>query len=320
MTTLPTTLYLITQEQIDQLRTSVAKEFHLIVPSTDAKPSIKDYLFPQRETLFNYKNNNGQMSIDKPSFEVNLTVFWGVQPCDLQAVALMDKVFLAPEYPDERYRQRREASRFVAFYCRQPKDACFCSSLPYFQTMGQGADLLFYPLTETTYLAHVNQKGADLLAAAGLELPVASAEQSEALLAVIEAFKSQFAIQFKLDGPLKDLPGLFADPYFKETAFKCLDCRICTYVCPTCHCFSINDHEGCRFRCWDSCQDAMFTLMAGGHNPRQDEAARTRQRILHKGYYAVEKYNEPGCVGCGRCITACPVSMDITEGLRHVRK
>jgi ferredoxin len=107
---------------------------------------------------------------------------------------------------------------------------------------------------------------------------------------------------------------------------SCLRCGICTYMCPTCHCFDINDEvhssaplTGKRIRTWDTCQFPDFTMHSSGHNPRPDKASRLRQRIMHKFQYFVETYKNYQCTGCGRCITKCPVSIDIIDVLEKVR-
>ena len=117
----------------------------------------------------------------------------------------------------------------------------------------------------------------------------------------------------------------FELPYWDKVFKKCLGCGICTYVCPTCHCFDIFDYvtgefTGDRFRCWDSCMFPDFTLMAGGHNPRPSRKERVRNRFMHKLKYHLDRYNLDGCVGCGRCISKCPVNIDITQIIKDLKE
>jgi len=111
-------------------------------------------------------------------------------------------------------------------------------------------------------------------------------------------------------------------PIWIDLAQKCLGCGVCAFLCPTCHCFDIQDcmkgTQGSRFRCWDTCQFEKFTLMGAGHNPRPSKKERTRQRVFHKFKYSVERYRILGCVGCGRCIAACPVNIDVRQVIKEL--
>jgi Fe-S-cluster-containing hydrogenase component 2 len=118
--------------------------------------------------------------------------------------------------------------------------------------------------------------------------------------------------------------ALYDSPIWQEIANKCIACGTCTYVCPECHCFNIEDRAladgGERVRAWDACMYTLFTQHASGHNPRPDQAARWRQRTSHKFAYLPRNVGMYGCVGCGRCVLACPVRLDIREVLRSVRR
>ena len=120
----------------------------------------------------------------------------------------------------------------------------------------------------------------------------------------------------------KSLDNLFEDPLWNKLAEKCLGCGICTYLCPACHCFDILDEEagpdGKRIRIWDSCQFPLFTLQTSGFNPRPKVKERFRQRIMHKFSYLVDEHGVFGCSGCGRCVTACPVNLDIRQALNDI--
>jgi len=122
------------------------------------------------------------------------------------------------------------------------------------------------------------------------------------------------------------LKGMFESPFWDEEAMSCLRCGICTFLCPTCHCFDIADEvtslaprQGQRVRTWDTCQFPDFTMHSSGHNPRPDKSSRLRQRIMHKYYYFVEKFGDYQCTGCGRCVSKCPVGIDIIEVLNKVK-
>ena len=129
---------------------------------------------------------------------------------------------------------------------------------------------------------------------------------------------------------IKEIPPklkeMFESSFWNEESLSCIHCGICTYLCPTCHCFDINDEvassspiKGERVRTWDNCQFPDFTMHSSGHNPRPDKDSRLRQRIFHKFQYFVEKYQNYQCTGCGRCASKCPVGIDIVEVLNKVR-
>jgi ferredoxin len=126
------------------------------------------------------------------------------------------------------------------------------------------------------------------------------------------------------DGLKEKLDRGFDSPLWESISRVCLGCGLCTYQCPTCHCFDITDEkdgqDGTRIRAWDSCQYALFTHHASGHNPRPEKVQRMRQRILHKFQFTVDNFDEVFCVGCGRCVQNCPVNLDVREALRTLVK
>ena len=293
--------------------------------SGNTSGSLKQFFFPQFEKIFVYKGKKGKINKISPAeLNVEERVFWGVRPCDLQAILLMDKVFISEKYTDSRYKTKREKTALVSFFCEKPYDTCFCTSLNYDMINAGIADILFYKLDNDNYLVSLNPKGKDIFEQASVKFTIAGKSQLKLLADKNDEFRKLFKIQFELKQELGDKEKYFEDSYFEENAFKCIECGICTFICPTCHCFTIEDKmnkhdEGYRSSCWDNCQHKGFTQMAGGHNPRTTKGSRLRQRFLHKGFYFNERNSMPGCVGCGRCLLKCPVSMDICDGIKHVR-
>ena len=284
---------------------------------------IKYYFFPQYEKMFEFKGRGENLKIVDIDKNIKDTVFWGVRNCDLQAIGLLDKVFLSGNFVDPVYEEKRKKTVLIGFDCLESYETCFCESLNYNSEENEIFDILFYKLNEDEYLGLVSERGRRILLEAGIKPKEAKKEQLKRMNIKKEKFKNKFKIKFKLSEKCPDLKPFFEDEYFKDISFKCLSCGICSYVCPTCHCFSIEDNacknDGHRMRCWDHCQNPNFTLMAGGHNPRQNKASRIRQRFLHKGFYFKENHDLLGCTGCGRCLMKCPVSIDICDGLIHVR-
>ncbi len=163
----------------------------------------------------------------------------------------------------------------------------------------------------------LTEKGQELLGKA--DLPAEASDQEgevfeRALQEASEAGKSE---EVDVPGMAKKLEGMFDSEYWEYTHQRCLGCGTCTYLCPTCHCFDIADEvvtdAGQRVRNWDSCMFDLFTLHASGHNPRPSQKQHLRQRIMHKFSYTVDRFSDAFCVGCGRCVTRCPVNIDVRE-------
>jgi ferredoxin len=133
-----------------------------------------------------------------------------------------------------------------------------------------------------------------------------------------------FKIKFNGEGVPEKLKTMFESEIWDEIARKCVNCGACTYLCPTCHCFDINQEvrgeDGVKYRCWDSCMFGDYTQMAGGHNPRPGKKERVRNRFMHKLCFFPERYNMLLCTGCGRCLENCPVQMDITSVIKRVQE
>lgn len=285
--------------------------------------SAKKALFPQTETIFRFDSIDGNLAIEPMPAPTRSRLLFGVRPCDARAFELLDRVMDA-EFQDTLYLSKRERAAVVAFGCDKMGENCFCTSLGIDPTDAPGADIVLNAIApdRLVALAHT-PRGEELLKGATDN----GAPLAEADLAALKEKKERVAntgtLRPDLDGVPEKLRQMFKHPYWDEIADKCLGCGICTYLCPTCHCFDISDWakgwQGERFRCWDSCMFRDFTLMAGGHNPRPSKTERVRQRFLHKLRYFPERYGVLGCVGCGRCVEKCPVHMDITEIISDVK-
>ncbi|MGD2295843.1 MAG: 4Fe-4S dicluster domain-containing protein [Candidatus Aminicenantes bacterium] len=295
-------------------------------PNTVLSP--KKTIFPQREFLLEFgQEEDGTPTVKETLPEENETVFFGVRPCDAKGVSHMDKVF-GGDFEDAYYWKRRNKTFLIGIACNTPPSPnCFCTSVNGSPYGTDGLDILLTDMGETYYVQTFTKKGEKLVSAAkALFKPPQPKDKSNAEKIHKDAVK-------KLPRQLKDtkqippkLKELFEAELWDEEAMSCIRCGICTYLCPTCHCFDINDEithyspvGGRRVRTWDNCQFPDFTMHSSGHNPRPDKASRLRQRIMHKFQYFVEHYNDYQCVGCGRCISKCPVGIDILEVLEKVR-
>ncbi len=273
---------------------------------------LKEWFFPASEHLFYFHNGR----IEEPKSKEEPFVIWGARMCDVASLSLLDKVFNSV-YKDPYYIKRRELSTLVLLRCREPMWGCFCKEMGISE---EGADLILTPLQDGFLLEIASEKGAELLEKSGLELKDGEnrrAEREEFLKKFEEAFSQPYDKQ-AIHNFLK---GAWEHPIWEELARRCLGCGICTFLCPTCHCFDIEDENitlqvGARYRCWDTCQFAIFTLQTSGHNPRPTKKERIRQRFMHKLSYCPERYGETFCTGCGRCVRLCPVNIDIREILK----
>jgi len=292
----------------------------------------KQILFPQREVFLEFtKTLTGKqetLQVNEVLPEVGPTVIIGVRPCEARAAWLLDEVF-GGEFRDVYYWKRRDQVALVGFACTTPpSENCFCTSVEGSPCSEVGLDLLLTDLGERYYVQALTAKGEKLVSAAKELFEEPKPEVKKQVKAVQAEAEKKIKRHLKDARPIAaKLKGMFDSPLWDEESMSCLRCGICTYLCPSCHCFDINDElenpsplQGQRVRTWDTCQFPDFTMHSSGHNPRPDKASRLRQRLLHKFQYFVQVYDKFMCVGCGRCITLCPVGIDIIKVLDKVRE
>ncbi len=282
--------------------------------------SAKDCFFPQTENLAAFKVQGKSITVIDQRKPQDPFVVFGVRACDAASFAILDRVFLA-EPVDSYYQSRRQAGTIVTLACNEPEETCFCRTFG-IDAVNPGGDVSCWLSDGALYWKSLTEKG-DALTEQVKDL---LAEGDEAALNAHKAEVS--AILDKL--PLKDLSlegfggdataALFDRPEWAELSESCLGCGACTFVCPTCQCYDIRDfdtgHGVQRFRCWDSCMYSDFTKMAGG-NPRLTQKERFRQRFMHKlVYYPANNEGIFSCVGCGRCLAKCPISMNIVKVIK----
>jgi sulfhydrogenase subunit beta (sulfur reductase) len=308
----------------DQWRYEVADgSYRLDRSYTRTAESSKTIVFPQREVLLKFEAGQGGLDIGEVLPEEKPCIVLGVRPCDARALTLLDRVF-QDDFEDPYYRARRSAALLVGLACSTPPSpGCFCLSVGGSPFSSEGLDVLLVDLGDR-YLVESFTPGGDSLIRGLKDVfsePTAEDRQTAERLKVEseKEIKRQVSEVGAIPAKLKDM---YDSPFWEEESLRCIRCGICTYLCPTCHCFDINDEtsssvplRGTRVRTWDTCQFPDFTMHSSGHNPRPDRASRLRQRILHKFLYFVERHNVYQCTGCGRCVTACPVGIDITEVL-----
>ena len=291
-------------------------------PNLNTAKSPKDFFFPQTEDLMRFKTEGKNIEVIDVREECSDFVVFGVRACDVKSFDILDRVFLT-EPRDSFYAMKREHGIIVSTACTRPSETCFCATFGIDATEPAG-DVTTWRCDDALYLRANTEKGKALLA--GLSDILDEADEAD----VNEQKAATAKILAKL--PLADLTTegfgggktkeLFNDPMWDELSSSCLGCGTCTFVCPTCQCYDIKDFNTgngvIRYRCWDSCMYSEFTRMAHGNN-RLTQKERFRQRFMHKLVYYPE--NNEGlfsCVGCGRCLAKCPISMNIAKVMKKI--
>ena len=335
----------ILRSQLDELFALIAEKETLYIP-TDATAGIaqfkkwetgmkmsdkhktsrsaKDFFFPQTEDLVSFKKTGKKIDIIDPRTETEDFVIFGVRACDCRSFDILDRVFLA-EPVDTYYKNRREHGTVVTLACSKPAETCFCQTFGIDPTAPAG-DVSAWMTEDAVYFNANTEKGnafVDVIKALATESDDTAVEAQKAATKEILAKLPIQNLKTEAFGGGKT-EQYFKSPEWAELSEACLGCGTCTFVCPTCQCYDIRDfdtgHGIDRFRCWDSCMYSDFTKMAHG-NPRLSQKERFRQRFMHKLVYYPEN-NEGifGCVGCGRCVEKCPISMNIVKVMRTLAK
>lgn len=279
----------------------------------------KDILFPNVEKLYAYKAAGDDSYIKEILPEDTKKILFGIRPCDMRSIESMDKVFFTKNYVDSYYAKRREHVTIVAFGCTEPQRTCFCDSMGINPDFAPGADVMMNVSAsdgDLYVLEGLTEKGKQLIDAISSLDQKSGEEPRKGTECTLKISKAP-----DLD---KKLADMFDHPIWDKVTKGCIGCGTCTFVCPTCYCFDIDNenygNEGCKYRCWDSCMFSDYTRMAGGANPRPTKKERLRNRYMHKLSYFNERYGETLCVGCGRCIASCPSHLDISEFIEKASK
>jgi sulfhydrogenase subunit beta (sulfur reductase) len=292
-----------------------------IKPGT-AHFSFKHFLLPQSEILFSFDPSSQKIDMqNEGTAEREYNILIGLRPCDAQAVELLDQVFVGRDPKDVFYSKRRNKTKIISFACNEPRATCFCGSVGCGPDNEAGADVMVFELKDRYVLKTITQSGKDLLDNTGMHLdPASEKDLAEKEQRMVNA--RNLLIRVFSDEDLNGQLGNFEASVWQNIHQKCLGCGICTYFCPTCHCFDITDEadgtRGRRIRTWDSCMYPLFTMHASGHNPRPTRKERLRQRIMHKFVYSLEQYGKRFCVGCGRCVINCPVNLDLRSIIKEI--
>ncbi len=288
--------------------------------------SWKHFLHPPKLTLLRARRNDSELEITEEPDEPPRYAFLGVRSCDLHAIATQDRVLLGGAHPDPHYAARREGAFIIAIQCGEAGGTCFCVSMETGPKVEAGYDLALTEVIDDESHRFVVEIGSERGAEVLKEVPSRpSGEQDQrAPQAAAERAAGQMGREMETDGIKELLYGNLEHPRWDEVSERCLTCGNCTMVCPTCFCTTVEDvtdlagTETERRREWDSCFTMDFSYVHGG-SVRSSPRSRYRQWMTHKLATWIDQFGSSGCVGCGRCITWCPVAIDITEEAAAIR-
>jgi ferredoxin len=292
----------------------VASPAEIDFPEVNTTLPPKETLFPRTEPILDFATVSGALELKGASPEIPETVLYGVRPCDAAGLDLLTTVF-SDEPKDLFFVERRAHTVVISVACTTPGPVCFCTAVGFGPASERGSDLLLVELGSDRYLSRVASEAGRELVEHHRHLFIEDETVSYPRLADELAARVERTESLVDAGPR--LREAFDDESWDRVALACLGCGICAFTCPSCHCFDLIEEgtpdRGSRLKVWDCCAFSSFTVHASGHNPRPDQAARYRQRLLHKLTYFPERYGDSMCVGCGRCIVHCPVGQDIYE-------
>ena len=285
--------------------------------------SWKKNLFPPFSTLSKATKSDWVWNFSEPEEPTPQYAFLGVRACELAAIGIQDKVFVGGPYVDPQYQLRRAAALVIAVNCTQAASTCFCTSMNTGPRCQQGFDLALTELPDG-FLVEVGSEPGQKILQELETVEVSTVQESQATAARQQAV-DQIEREFETTDIKELLLSNLEHPQWDDVAERCLSCTNCTMVCPTCFCSSVeevSDLAGAqveRQRVWDSCFNVEFSYMNGGL-VRNGVRSRYRQWLTHKLASWIDQFGTSGCVGCGRCITWCPVGIDLTAEVAAIRE
>ena len=316
-------LYIPADDGANQAKFTLWQEGLSLTDKLNTVRSAKDLFFPQVENLVNFKNEGKTIQIIENRAETEPFVVFGVRACDCRSFDILDRVFLSDPV-DTFYQARRENGLVITLSCSRPAETCFCGAFG-IDAADPAGDVTCWMDAENLYWRANTAKGEALTASLSMLEDGGEAEvaaQQEKARAILEKLPLNDLDLNGFGG--ENLMKLFNSPQWAALSESCLGCGTCTFVCPTCQCYDVQDfdngREVRRFRCWDSCMYSDFTMMAHGNN-RTSQMQRFRQRFMHKlAYFPANNNGMFSCVGCGRCVEKCPSHLNIVKVIKAFGK
>jgi len=287
--------------------------------------SWKKFLHPPIQKLWSATRDGKDVRVEAPADHDARFAFIGVRSCEIAAIEIQDRVLIGDAYADPHYKARREGNFIVAVNCGTSGGTCFCASMETGPRAKAGFDIALTELLggDHLFLAETgSDAGREILTA--LQHRAATDEEVAEAERVVARTAQSMGREMRSDDLHDLLMRNLEHPRWADVAERCLSCANCTMVCPTCFCTSVEDSsdlagiESSRSRRWDSCFTMDFSYIHGG-SVRSSTKSRYRQWMTHKLATWIDQFGSSGCVGCGRCITWCPVGIDITEEVRAIR-
>ena len=315
-------LYIPADDGANQAKFTPWQEGVILTDKLNTVRSAKDLFFPQVENLVNFKMADSKIEIVENRDAAEPFVVFGVRACDCASFDILDRVFLSDPV-DTFYQTRRENGVVITLACSRPAETCFCGVFG-IDAANPAGDVTCWMDSENLYWRANTAKGEALTATLDLT------DCDDAAVTAQQEKTRKILDKLPLNGlDLSDfrdekLLDVFNSPKWAELSESCLGCGTCTFVCPTCQCYDVQDfdngREVRRFRCWDSCMYSDFTMMAHGTN-RPTQKERFRQRFMHKlVYFPNNNDGIFGCVGCGRCLQKCPINMNIVKVAKALKE
>ena len=315
-------LYIPADDGANQAKFTPWQEGVTLTDKLNTVRSAKDLFFPQVENLVNFKVADSKIEIVENRDAAEPFVVFGVRACDCASFDILDRVFLSDPV-DTFYQHRRENGVVITLACSRPAETCFCGVFG-IDAADPAGDVTCWMDSENLYWRANTAKGEALTATLDLtdcDNAAVTAQQEKTRKILDKLPLNGLDLSDFRDEKLLDV---FNSPKWAELSESCLGCGTCTFVCPTCQCYDVQDfdngREVRRFRCWDSCMYSDFTMMAHGTN-RPTQKERFRQRFMHKlVYFPNNNDGIFGCVGCGRCLQKCPIHMNIVKVAKALKE
>lgn len=340
-------MYVIAREEFDKIVEDIRESTPVIAPTllssgdliyryvdnagevslkTSAMPilSAKEFFLAREEELFRFCKTSDDIEMIAPE-EPGPQTFIGIRSCDLTGVRFLEK-FFRETFHDATVTRKIENTTFISLGCNTPSPTCFCVCCDGGPFLVKGTDAQIIDLGDRVFCEIMTPKGEKLFEPYRKSLQPAKDEDKKAREDLIKSVDKKFQRRSYMSMGVKRVSTNSVPQEIWETlGNRCIGCGSCTYVCPTCSCFTVCDHgtenAGARVRTWDSCNYSGFTREVSGHNPRPSAADRLKRRFFHKlSYQCLNSNGRLGCVGCGRCVISCPGQADISTLVTALRK